>query len=189
MKRLLSVALLTCIFSLTLTACNSAATSTSSNAATSTAVSSTSVATASSSVSETTAATIDIETMVKSLTDAAGLGTTISMSDIDLKAIGINMDDVVAWAGVQSQLVAQNGGTVIVIQAKPGTADTMKATLEKYRDLLASDDRYQEYAEALENISNARIVVNGDCVVYAVSALGQEGGFDTLDTAIAALFS
>lgn len=112
------------------------------------------------------------------------------MSDLDLTSTShISMDNIVAWAGAESQLASENGGIVIVVQAKPGTADTFVTAFEQFRDAKSSDDRYAEYATAIANTKEARIVTNGDYVVYAVSATGQEGGYDALDAALNTLFN
>ena len=137
-----------------------------------------------------TAAPYDVDELLKQLSEAASLGGTISMTELDLTASGlISKDNIVAWAGAESQLASENGGIVIVIQAKPGTAETFVSQFEAFRDAKASDDRYAEYAIAIANTKEARIIVNGDYVVYAVSATGQDSGFAALDTAIEAAFA
>lgn len=117
------------------------------------------------------------------LVEAANLGTTIPMAEIDLKAGGINVDNVATFAGAESQTYSDNGGIVIVIQAQPGAAATVASELEAFKES-RMDDRYAEFATQLANTKEGRIVTEGDYVVFAVSATGQDGGWDALDAAI-----
>ncbi|MDL2252871.1 hypothetical protein LJC49_02195 [Ruminococcaceae bacterium OttesenSCG-928-I18] len=127
----------------------------------------------------------DLEGMLASLSEAAGLGGTIAVSEVDLSANGLNVDNVVAFAGAESKLSSENGGIVMVFEVQPGTAAEMVSNLEAYRDTRASDDRYAEFETARANTADARIVEKGDIVIYAVSATGQDGGYAALDEAIA----
>ncbi len=128
-----------------------------------------------------------LDATLTALSEAAGLGSTIKVSEIDLKANGLDTANVVAFAGAESQLSSENGGIVLVFQMQPGATADMVSALGAYRDARAGDDRYAEFATARENTKGARIVEKGDLVIYAVSATGQEGGYDGLDAAIAAL--
>lgn len=138
--------------------------------------------------STSTEGTVDIDALMASLTEAAGLGGTIEVSELDLQASGIDTSNIVNWAGEESKMSSENGGIVMVFQAKAGSASDLAAQLEAYRDARASDDRYAEFAEAIEHTRDARIVEEGDYVVYAVSATGTDG-YATLDTTIAEAFS
>ncbi len=178
---------------LLLAGCNqTASTSSSSSAAASSSSSAAAASSAAQSVASASAAPAahDVKQLLATLSEAASLGGTISMSELDLTATGhISKDNIVAWAGAESQLASENGGIVIVIQAKPGTAESFVSQFEEFRDAKASDDRYAEYATAIANTKEARIVVKGDYVVYAVSATGQDGGFAALDSAIETAFA
>lgn len=125
----------------------------------------------------------DLASMVVTLSEAAQLGTTIELTELDLTAGGINMDNIAAWAGADSQLVVNNGGTVIVIQAQEGKADAVVKDLEAFKTS-RMDDRYADFAEALANTKEARILSQGDIVIYAVSAAGSQGGYADLDAAL-----
>lgn len=126
-----------------------------------------------------------LQAMLDTVADAAGLGGTIAVDERDLKFGGVNTDDIEAAKGAQAQTSAENGGIAIVVLAKSGRADAVKADFETYRDNSAGNEDYAEFETARENTKQARIVVNGDYVVYAVSATGD---WDALDTAIAGLF-
>ncbi len=144
--------------------------------------SSTAAAPATDSTEAPAAAGADIEGIFTQLATAAALGdSTVSLRDLELTSAGVNLDNVVAWKGAESQTAAQNGGIVLVFEVAPGTADALVASLNAYRDAKVSDDRYAEYAEARENTANARIASNDTLVLYAVAADAQP---DKVDTAI-----
>ncbi len=130
----------------------------------------------------------DLAKILADLSAAANLGTAIPMTDLDLRAGGVDMDIVVEWAGETSQRAAENGGQVIVLRAVAGQADALAQQMEELRDSHINDN-YAENATANANTADARIVTNGDYVVYAVSATGSEGGYPALDDAITAAFS
>jgi hypothetical protein len=134
----------------------------------------------------------DVNELLAPLAEAASLGDTINMTMLDITASGnIREEDIVTFAGVQSINYADNGGTVIVVQTVPGAADRVATGFVGYRDgVLSQAENYKaDYPIAYENMTNARIVQNGDYVVFAVSATGNDGGYDTLDTALEAAFA
>ncbi len=192
MKRILASAFALALSLLLLSACSGSSSSQpvssapSSKAGSSPAApASSSAAPASSSAAPAGAAALD--TTLASLSEAAGLGDTIAVSEIDLKANGLDTANVAAFAGAESRLSSENGGIVMVFQMQPGTSADMVTALGAYRDARAGDDRYAEFATARENTAGARIVEKGDLVIYAVSATGQNGGYDALDAALAAI--
>ncbi len=129
----------------------------------------------------------ETETILATLNEAAGLGDSITVSEIDLQANGLDTSNVLAFSGAESRLSSENGGIVMVFQVQPGSEAAMVSALEAYRDLRASDDRYAEFATARDNTANARIGSVGEYVYYAVSATGDSGGYDALDIAISEL--
>lgn len=191
MKRTTLLILTGCIIGLMLTACGK---SDASSGVNSTASSQPASSSAEASISqpasqETSTAsqaeqpTADLGAILTSLSEAAALGDTIEVTQLDLKAGGLNVDNIIGFAGAEASTSADNGGIVIVVQVKPGTAEDVKAEFEKFRDSRL-DDRYAERANAMANTKEARIVVNGDLVMYGVSASGD---WAALDTAIAAV--
>lgn len=159
----------------------------SSSSQASTSAPSTSPPSGSGSGSNTDTSGYDVEGMLDTLVEAAGLGGTIDVSELDLKASGISVDKIVEWAGAESKTSSENGGFVLVLAVEPGTASDIAAELEAFRDARASDDRYAEFEVARENTSQARIVKDGDCVIYAVSATGSEG-YKAIDDAVKGFF-
>lgn len=134
------------------------------------------------------ASSFDVDGMLDALIDAAGLGGTIEVSELDLKASGISVDKLVDWAGAESKTSSENGGFVLVLVTEPGSASAIASELEAFRDARANDDRYAEFENARENTSQARIVENGDCVVYAVSSTGTDG-YTAIDNAVNDFFA
>lgn len=188
MKRLFSVLLLAVFAALAFAACGSSSSASSALPAASSSLAASSLPASSASA----AGQYDVGALLAPLTEAAGLGATIELDITELTASGdISADNIAAMAGAKSVMYAENGGMVAVIEATPGTADTVKAGLEKYRDgLLAQGEDYKsDFPLAYANMQEARIVVNGDCVIFATSANGTEGGYDALDTALAAAFA
>lgn len=131
----------------------------------------------------------DLAKTVAALAEGAQLGGTIKISEIDLKAGGVNTDNIEAFDGAESQLSAQNGGIVIVIKAKPGTAQTIATEMAAYREYRLGNTDYAEFEDARTNTEDARISVFEDYVVYAVSATGLDGGWAALDAAILSAFT
>lgn len=128
---------------------------------------------------------LDVAGMLGTLVEAAALGGTIEVTELDLKANGISVDKLVDWAGAEAKTSAENGGYVLVLVTQPGAAEDLVKELEALRDARASDDRYAEFEVARENTAKARIVTDGDCVFYAVATTAD--AFTAVDAAIAEL--
>lgn len=135
------------------------------------------------------AALYDVNDLAATLAEAATLGNTISMIELDLKAGGMDVVNIAEFAGLKAQNSAENGGIVIVIRAVAGAAETVKGELEGFKQASMGNEDYTEFETARDNTAEARIQVNGDYVVYAVSATGHEGGWPQLDDALASLFN
>lgn len=172
------------VSALLLAGCNGADSS-SSAPSSSTPVSSSAPASSSGSTSGTS--DYDVNGMLETLVDASSLGGTIDVSELDLKASGISVDKLVDWAGAESKTSAENGGFVLVLVTEPGATADIVSELEAFRDARAGDDRYAEFETARENTAKARIVEDGDCVIYAVATSAD--GFTAVDTAIGEFFS
>lgn len=186
MKRLLTITLTLLFATLMLAACGGDSSSQAPASIPPAQASSSAASVAEPATSEPAASPYDVNALLAALIPAAGMDSTIEMSELELKAGGITTDNVESFAGAESPTY-DDGGIVLVIQAKPGQAAAVKAELEAMKDLRA-DDRYAEFAVRLANTKDARIVENGDYLIFAVSAKGQDGGWDALDTAIAAAF-
>lgn len=193
MKRLVSI----CVFALfsiaLLSACgggsSSSASSTSVPSASQPATSSLPQSSGSTSSSFAESGPYDVNMLMGTVAEAAGLGDTIEMGITELTASGeVDASNIVAMAGAQSKAYATNGGMVVAIQATSAdAATTVAGQLQLYMDgLLAQTENYKtDYPEAFDHMSNVRIVTELNYVVFAVSATGD---YDALDTAIAALF-
>ena len=109
-------------------------------------------------------------------TDFTDDDLTLDMS-LDMEAT------VEEYAG---QRTKTNGapGAVLVVKAKAGQADTVKAALEGYRDgLVAQWENYKdEFPVGYEQTKNGRVVVKGDYVVLAIAGEGVD--YAEIDTAI-----
>ena len=129
-----------------------------------------------------TAADVDLAPHMDALMAAAGfLGNAISVSEIDLKAGGVPVADVVQFTGNSSKTYSMDAGVVILLQAASGKAADVAASMAGYQEFTMGNGDYTEFAEAQERTGEARILTFGDIVVYAVSATGD---WDALDAAI-----
>lgn len=134
----------------------------------------------------------NVEDLRDTLVTAANLGGTATFELRDLLGQSdIAEDDIVAMAGAQSSTYQEDGGIVVVVQAAPGQAETVKGQLEAFRDgiLQGSANYATDYPNAYSNLQQARTLVHEDYVVLASSASGQDGGYEELDEALATLFS
>ncbi|MEG0178409.1 MAG: DUF4358 domain-containing protein [Oscillospiraceae bacterium] len=118
----------------------------------------------------------------------------ISQDDV-IYDLGVTFENVEEFAGKTSNTNGE-AGYIIVIKAKQGKADTVKAELETARDgkaeALAS---YPEFATAAAITKSGRVVVKGDYVLLAIGADksiaekdGAEKAYANVDTAIADAF-
>ncbi len=187
MKKMLSLFVALCIAMLALAACGGAPSSAPASGASPLAAAST-PASQSTPAAASTPATVDLDAALASMVEAAELGNTIEVSDIDLMAAGVNTDNVLAFAGAQSQLVAQNGGQVIIIQAVPGMAEMVETELNTYREALIANDDYAEFEEARNNIENASMVVTYPETGIVVWAVAANGNATAITDAITELF-
>ena len=87
------------------------------------------------------------------------------------------------FAGQQT-LTNGKPGTVLVVKAAEGKADTVKTQLEAYRDgIVATWENYKDdFPIGYEQTQNGRVVVKGDYVVLAIAGEGVD--YSAVDTAI-----
>lgn len=133
-----------------------------------------------------------VDDLLAAIAPAAGIDGGIELTARDITGGDTApIENFAAFAGAQSPTYAQQGGMVAVIQAKPGTVEDVKATVEAYLDsVLAQGEAYKtDYPVAYENVQNARVVVNGDYVVFAVAGTDPAAGYTVLDATIAAAFA
>lgn len=125
-----------------------------------------------------------LEEILSTVQQAAGIEATIEVGELDLRAGGVNIDNIDRFYGVESQTASQDGGIVIVMRTKPGAMDAVAEDMIAFRDSRL-DDRYAEFAVAMEHTQEARTAYNHDVVIYAVSATGD---YQALDDAISTIF-
>ena len=122
------------------------------------------------------ASAIEAVAAIDNPTDFPDDDLTLDMS-LDMEAT------VEEYAG---QRTKTNGapGAVLVVKAKAGQAETVKAALEGYRDgLVAQWENYKdEFPVGYEQTKAGRVVVKGDDVVLAIAGEGVD--YAEIDTAI-----
>ena len=96
----------------------------------------------------------------------------------------LTMDNIEAYKGDVTNDQA-DCGLVFAVQAKPGKVADVEAELNAYKDSLAANDLYAEFADKVAQAKDARIVSKGDCVVLVIAGVGGPDYAD-IDTAIAA---
>ena len=182
MKKLLSVALC----ALLLTGCGGAAASSGSAESTpaSSAVSSEAVS-SDAAQDSTPAESVDLDGIVSALEAVNPIANPRALDDFSVQnELLLTMDNIEAYKGDVTNDQA-DCGLVFAVQAKPGKAADVEAELNAYKDSLAANDLYAEFADKVALAKDARIVSKGDCVVLVIAGVGGPDYAD-IDTAIAA---
>lgn len=96
--------------------------------------------------------------------------------------MNLTLDNLVAYKGDVTNDQA-DCALVFVAQAKEGTADAVKAELEAYRDTLAGNDLYAEFADKVAKAQDARVVAQGSYVVMVISGVNGPD-YTAIDSAI-----
>ena len=190
MKKLLPIVLSAAIL---LAGCKSSGTSepTSSSAAASTTESVASEAT-SESVSDSTEAgateeaqTANLESAVAALEAVNPIANPLGQDDFDFYVeytMMLTMDNIVAYDGDITNNQA-DCGLVFVAQAKDGKAAEVEKALQAYKDSLAANDMYAEFAHKIAISKEARIVTNGNYVAMVIASI-DVGDYAAIDTAL-----
>lgn len=182
MKKLLSVALC----ALLLTGCGGAAVSSGSAESTpaSSAVSSEAASSDTAQDSTPAAETVDLDGIVSALEAVNPIANPRALDDFSVQnELLLTMDNIEAYKGDVTNDQA-DCGLVFAVQAKPGKAADVEAELNAYKDSLAANDLYAEFADKVAQAKDARIVSKGDCVVLVIAGVGGPDYAD-IDTAIA----
>lgn len=182
MKKLLSVALC----ALLLTGCGGAVASSGSAESTpaSSAVSSEAVS-SDAAQDSTPAENVDLDGIVSALEAVNPIANPRALDDFSVQnELLLTMDNIEAYKGDVTNDQA-DCGLVFAVQAKPGKAADVEAELNAYKDSLAANDLYAEFADKVAQAKDARIVSKGDCVVLVIAGVGGPDYAD-IDTAIAA---
>lgn len=96
--------------------------------------------------------------------------------------MNLTLDNLVAYKGDVTNDQA-DCALVFVAQAKEGAADAVKAELEAYRDTLAGNDLYAEFADKVAKAQDARVVAQGSYVVMVISGVNGPD-YTAIDSAI-----
>lgn len=183
MKKLLSVALC----ALLLTGCGGAAASSAGSESTpaSSAVSSEAASSDAAQDSTPAAEAADLDGIVAALEAVNPIANPRALDDFSVQnELLLTMDNIEAYKGDVTNDQA-DCGLVFAVQAKPGKAADVEAELNAYKDSLAANDLYAEFADKVAQAKDARIVSKGDCVVLVIAGVGGPDYAD-IDTAIAA---
>ncbi len=183
MKKLISVALC----ALLLTGCGGAAASSAGSESTpaSSAVSSEVASSDAAQDSAPAAEAVDLDGIVSALEAVNPIANPRALDDFSVQnELLLTMDNIEAYKGDVTNDQA-DCGLVFAVQAKPGKAADVEAELNAYKDSLAANDLYAEFADKVAQAKDARIVSKGDCVVLVIAGVGGPDYAD-IDTAIAA---
>ena len=129
-------------------------------------------------------ANYNVKDIASSLESTAKIENPIDFTEDDLTyEFNIDMAKVDEFAG---QNTRTNGasGTVLVVKAKAGGVEDVKAALEAYRDgRIAVYGTYKDdFPDAYAQVSEGRVVTKGDYAVLAIAAAGVS--YDDLDKAV-----
>lgn len=179
MKKIFAIAAVASLCAALLAGCGSTATASSAASET--------VSQAASAVSEAVdqANTDLLESAVAAIEAVNPVNNPRVIDDFSLvNEMGLSADNIVAYKGDVTNDQA-DCGLVFAVQAKPGKAADVEAELNAYKDSLAANDLYAEFADKVAQDKDARIVSKGDCVVLVIAGVGGPDYAD-IDTAIAA---
>ncbi len=126
---------------------------------------------------------LDINTVAESVGKVCSIQNPAAYTDDDLiYDIGLDMEKVDSYVGSRSNITGASACT-LVIKAKSGEGENIKTALETYiQKQTSSLDNYAEFAEALAQAKEARIVASGDVVILAIAGEGVD--YSAVDTAI-----
>ena len=181
MKKLLSVALC----ALLLTGCGGAAASSagSESAPASSAVSSEVASSDAAQDSTPAAETVDLDGIVAALEAVNTIANPRALDDFSVQnELLLTMDNIEAYKGDVTNDQA-DCGLVFAVQAKPGKAADVEAELNAYKDSLAANDLYAEFADKVALAKDARIVANGDYVAIVIAGIANPD-YSAIDTAL-----
>lgn len=159
MKRIVSLFLAACMFCILFTACGGAGSS-----------------------------NYNIADVASAVEAVAVVQNPTEFTDDDLiYDMSIDLEQVEEYTGHRT-LTNGMSGAVLVIKAKSGQAEAMKAQLEAYRDgIVATWENYKDdFPIGYEQTKNGRVVVKGDYLVLAIAGEGVD--YADVDAAIEKAF-
>lgn len=121
--------------------------------------------------------------IAKAIEGSAGLVNPTAVTEDDLVyTMTLTMDNIEEYAGSYSNATGASG-TVLVVKAKSGKADAVKAELETYKTANAElMGNYTEFATSAQQAKDGRIVVKDNVVVLVIA--GPEADYAAIDTAV-----
>ena len=129
--------------------------------------------------------TANLDAAVSALEEVNPIANPRALDDFSVEnELMLTMDNIAGYKGDVTNDQA-DCGLVFAVQAKPGKAADVEAELNAYKDSLAANDLYAEFADKVAQAKDARIVSKGDCVVLVIAGVGGPDYAD-IDTAIAA---
>lgn len=130
-------------------------------------------------------ANYNVTDVASAIEAVAAIDNPTDFTDDDL-TLDMSLDMEATVEEYAGQRTKTNGapGAVLVVKAKAGQAETVKAALEGYRDgLVAQWENYKdEFPVGYEQTKAGRVVVKGDYVVLAIAGEGVD--YAEIDTAI-----
>ena len=130
-------------------------------------------------------ANYNVADVASAIEAVAAIDNPNDFTDDDL-TLDMSLDMQTAVEEYAGQRTKTNGapGAVLVVKAKAGQAETVKAALEGYRAGLVAqwEDYKDEFPVGYEQTKAGRVVVKGDYVVLAIAGEGVD--YAEIDTAI-----
>lgn len=196
MKKYLSILVAAALCALMLAGCGSSSSSAASEPASEASSSTSEAASSSDAVSSETASsepasgteeadTAFLDAAVQSIEAVNPVANPRVIDDFSVEnEMNLTMDNLVAYKGDVTNDQA-DCALVFVAQAKDGAADAVKAELEAYRDTLAGNDLYAEFADKVAKAQDARVVAQGNYVIMVISGVNGPD-YAAIDSAIEA---
>lgn len=138
-----------------------------------------------SSTAEEEAQTANLESAVAALEAVNPIANPLSKDDFGYyveDTMLLTMDNIVAYAGDVTNNQA-DCGLVFVVQAKDGKAADVEAELQAFKESLAANDMYADFADKIAISKDARIVTNGNYVAMVIASI-DVGDYAAIDTAL-----
>ncbi|MDD4850324.1 MAG: DUF4358 domain-containing protein [Gemmiger sp.] len=101
--------------------------------------------------------------------------------------MNLTADNIAAYKGSVTNN-QDDCGLVFVAQAKDGQADAVKTELEAYKESLAGNTLYAEFADKVAQAKDARIFVKDNYVVMVIASIGGPD-YSAIDTALTNAFA
>lgn len=186
MKKLLSVLAAAALCAAMLAGCGSSSSSAASSQPASDAASTSQAPSEAASSSEPAAETANtalLEAAVSAIEEVNPVENPRVIDDFSVEnEMNLTLDNLVAYKGDVTNDQA-DCALVFVAQARDGSADAILSELQAYKDTLAGNDLYAEFADKVAKAQDARVVAKGNYVVMVISGIGGPD-YSAIDSAI-----